>query len=108
MEYKIEPQRETAYRFALIDENYEHVAEAVKRWIKTEKWPPKSSELLSLAGEIADETYKALPKPEYVWTEDDYQRMLRMEILAQDMGISLHPNEIARLGRERAKRKATA
>ena len=100
-EYKIQPQRETAYRFALEDEDYDLISEATKRWIKTQKWPPQSSELINLAREISDQQIQSglekIRNPDYEYEPRDFERMLRMEKLAAEMGINLHPNELKRL-----------
>lgn len=89
-----------AYFWALADEPAEAIQQAVRVWMKTEKWFPKPSELIALANDISGP--QALPAPEpRQRTPEGYESLLRIADLAKRHNVKLHPKVVAAIDEAR-------
>ena len=85
-----------AYFWALADEPAEPIQKAVRRWLRTEKWFPKPSELIALADEITDDDirsgHRALPVATAQSASERLATLRRIVAKAESFNITLHPN----------------
>ena len=99
-----------AWTLALQDQDSGLLQAAAADWIRTEKWFPKPSELIALAGDIAAEQMRtgqrALPAPKASMSPAEQLATLRRCVAkAEQFGITLNPqvhNRIAALESEMA------
>lgn len=85
----ISEERIQAYFWSLADEPAEAIQQAVRVWMKTEKWFPKPSELIALAADIEhQQPRQALPAPQREEQRPSEEYIRRVHAKCQAMGVN--------------------
>ena len=78
-----------AYFWSLADEPAEAIQQAVRVWMKTEKWFPKPSELIALAADIQhQQPRQALPTPTPARVDPPLEYKRRIVAKCREMGVN--------------------